>query len=205
MIIFIIILIAVIAVIWGIGYNNKIVQYTNEVSEKEAQIDVQLAQRTSEIPKLVSTIKGYTQHEHDTLMDTMAARNGNVDRKQKDLQALAQAADDVEHASKRAQAAKTLETRNRQNNLIPMDRLLMLTENYPDLKANTGFLQLQNEITHLETMIADSRRLYNNTVKDYNNVIGVFPGSLIANMKHATPKKQLEFPDEQTKDVEINF
>ena len=81
----------------------------------------------------------------------------------------------------------------------------MLTENYPELHANNNFMQLQTELSHLETMITESRRLYNNTVKDYNNVIGVFPGSLIANLRHAQVKKQLEFPAEQTKDVEVNF
>lgn len=136
---------------------NHFVTLRNRVKNQMAQIDVQLKRRYDLIPNLLETAKGYAGMERGTLEAVVKARQG------------AMAAQDFDQA---VAANQKLSTALRQ--------LLVVSEAYPELKANSGFIQLQKELAETENKIALSRQFYNDTVMKYNNAIELFPASLIA-------------------------
>ena len=159
----IIILIVVVAVVmWVIGAYNRMVQAKNLVEESWNQIDVELNRRYDLIPNLVATIKGAAGHEKSTLESVIGLRNQAA--------ALAGA-----KASPAERAAVEEQLTSQLQNLISVT-----VEAYPDLKANTNFLQLQTELSEIESRIANSRKYYNANVGSYNTLIESFPNSLIA-------------------------
>ena len=150
----VIIVIAIVA--WYIGCYNSLQRLKNVVEEGWATIDVQLKKRYDLIPNLVETVKGYAKHESGTLEAVIKARNAA-------MTATGDAKMEAENA-----LSGTLKT------------LFALQEAYPDLKANTNFLDLQNQLKLVETEIASARRYYNGTVKELNTKIEVFPSNLVA-------------------------
>lgn len=157
MIILLVILAAL--VLYGVSVYNKLVRKRNNVEEGWSGIDVQLKKRYNLIPNLVETIKGYTKHEQETLENVIQARNQ------------AQSANGI---SEQMAAEKQLNS--------SIGRLFAIAESYPDLKANTNFLQLQSELSKIEGDIEKARRYYNGTVRENNNAVEMFPGSIFANM-----------------------
>ncbi|MFP3593258.1 LemA family protein [Chryseobacterium sp. SIMBA_038] len=158
-ILIIVIALAVIFLLYGVSIYNRLVKLRNLVQEAWSSIDVMLKKRHDLIPNLVETVKGYATHERETLDSVTRAR------------AQAVGANSVE--SKEA-AEKNLNQ--------AMVNLLAVAEQYPDLKANTNFQQLQSELTSIENDIEKSRRYYNGTVRDNNTLVESFPSNIIANI-----------------------
>jgi len=159
--VWIIIGIVVVLLIPFIMTYNGLVRRRNQVKNAWAQIDVQLKRRYDLIPNLMETVKGYMKHERETLEAVTNARN------------LAQQAASS-GAGARAKAEGELSS--------ALSRLLVVVENYPDLKANQNFLALQEELTSTENKISFSRQYYNDSVLRYNNQTQMFPSNLIANI-----------------------
>jgi len=159
--VWIIIGIVVVLLIPFIMTYNGLVRRRNQVKNAWAQIDVQLKRRYDLIPNLMETVKGYMKHERETLEAVTNARN------------LAPQASSS-GAGARAKAEGELSS--------ALSRLLVVVENYPDLKANQNFLALQEELTSTENKISFSRQYYNDSVLRYNNQTQMFPSNLIANI-----------------------
>jgi len=159
--VWIIIGIVVVLLIPFIVTYNGLVRRRNQVKNAWAQIDVQLKRRYDLIPNLMETVKGYMKHERETLEAVTNARN------------LAQQTSSS-GAGARAKAEGELSS--------ALSRLLVVVENYPDLKANQNFLALQEELTSTENKISFSRQYYNDSVLRYNNQTQMFPSNLIANI-----------------------
>lgn len=155
------IILAVIALVAGffIGKYNTLVDLESNVEQKLADIDVQLQRRNDLIPNLVNTVKGYMKHEQEALNKVTTAR---------------EKLNSVNSAKDKADASEEL--RQAVNNL------LVLVENYPDLKADAQFTQLQDELAGTENRIAVARKDYNSVVTDFNKKIKVFPNNLISSI-----------------------
>ncbi|MCU7615194.1 LemA family protein [Chryseobacterium sp. GMJ5] len=159
MIALIILGILVLAILFAVSIYNRLVKLKNLVQEAWSSIDVMLKKRHDLIPNLVETVKGYATHERETLENVTRARN------------LAVGADSLE-------AKETAEKNLNQ----AMVNLFAVAEQYPDLKANTNFQQLQSELTSIEGDIEKSRRYYNGTVRENNTLVESFPSNIVANM-----------------------
>ena len=150
--------ILVVAVIsWWISARNNFVRLKNRVEEGWATIDVYLKKRFDLIPNLVETVKGYAKHESETLEKVVAARNLSA-------------------------GAKTVEEKmSAANNLTSSLRTFFtaVSENYPQLKANTNFLDLQNQLKNIESELEGARRYYNGVVKAFNTKLELFPACII--------------------------
>jgi LemA protein len=149
----------VVVVIWAISVYNGLVAMRQRVNQSFADIDVQLKQRHDLIPNLVETVKGYAAHESGTLEAVVKARNAAI-------------------------AAPNVEQKVAAENMLSgaLRQLFALSENYPNLKANANFQQLQSDLSDIENKLAASRRFFNNTVQEYNTGIQQFPASIFAGM-----------------------
>ena len=177
-----VVLLIVILVAAIIGMYNTLVRLRNTVEEAWSTIDVQLKKRYDLIPNLVETVKGYAKHEGETLEKVIAARNLAMT-----------SSGDAKMAAENALTG-TLKS------------LFALQERYPDLKANTNFMDLQNQLKMIENEIASARRYYNGTVKTFNTKIEVFPSNLIANMMKLTKRPYFELDsEEERKAVSVKF
>lgn len=178
----VVVLLIVILVAAIIGMYNTLVRLRNTVEEAWSTIDVQLKKRYDLIPNLVETVKGYAKHEGETLEKVIAARNLAMT-----------SSGDAKIAAENALTG-TLKS------------LFALQERYPDLKANTNFMDLQNQLKVIENDIAAARRYYNGTVKTFNTKIEVFPSNLIANMMKLTKRPYFELDsEEERKAVSVKF
>lgn len=176
-------IVVVVIVAWVIMSYNKFVKAQNRVEEGFSTMDVYLKKRYDLIPNLVETIKGYTKHESETLEKVIAARNMAVN---------AQGID-----------AKISSEQNFQSMLGP---LYAISEQYPDLKADKNFMDLQGELKNIETEIANSRKYYNAVVVKFNNMVEMFPSNILANIFHYTKKPLYEITDaQQRENVKVSF
>jgi LemA protein len=176
-----IIIIAIVLLYFGFIY-NRLVTVRMRVKEALSQIDVQLKRRTDLIPNLVETVKGYAKHEKDVLENVTKARAS-----------LMQAGT----AKEKAQA----------NNFLSdtLKSLFAVSENYPNLKANENFLELQQELSDTENKIAYARQFYNSNVMDYNTKLQVYPDAMIANMFHFQPADFFEVEEKDKEPVKVQF
>ncbi len=176
----------VILLIWAVSKYNSFVKLRNNRENAFADIDVQLKQRHDLIPQLVSTVKGYAAHEKETLDRVINARNGAVNALTIDDKIVAESA----LTSALAGLKVTLEA-------------------YPDLKANTNFLQLQEEISDIENKLAAVRRFFNSATKELNTAIQMFPNNIIAGMFGFKKEIMFDLGVAERKNVEqapqINF
>lgn len=158
------IVVAVILVLWVVSAKNRFIRYENSIDNAWAQIDVQLQRRGELIPNLVETVKGYAKHEKAAIDSVTSARAAMV-------------------------SAKGPEAKMDASNLLTgaLGRLFAIAEAYPDLKANTNFLQLQDELSHTENKVAFSRQAYNDSVLRYNNAIETIPGRWVAGGRKEKP------------------
>ena len=154
--------ILVLAVFWGVGTRNSMVVANEDVKNKASVVETQLQRRSDLIPNFVATVKGYATHEEEVytaIADARAKLSGAIEK------------DDIASVSK---ANAELDS--------ALSRLLVVVENYPELKANENFIALQDELAGTENRIAKAREDYNEEVKAFNQKIKVFPNSIIANM-----------------------
>ncbi len=157
MILIIVLVVIIVFAVMAIGVYNRLVGLRQNANRSFADIDVQLKQRQDLIPNLVETVKGYAAHESGTLEAVVAARNA-------------------------AATAASVEDKVAAENVLSgaLGKLFALSEAYPDLKANTNFLQLQSDLSDIENKLAAARRFFNNSVGEYNAAIQQFPAVLLA-------------------------
>ena len=172
-----VIVIAVIAM-YAVQIYNSLVRLRNQVKNAWSQIDVQLKRRHDLIPNLIETVKGYMTHERDTLENITRARSAAVD---------ASSVGDKSKAETELSGA--------------LQRFNLVVENYPDLKANQNFLELQEELTSTENKISFARQSYNDQVLFYNNKIEMFPSNIIAGMFQFIKEEFFEIEVEAEREV----
>ena len=178
-----VIIVVVIAVLaFVIKTYNELVRLRNKVKNAFAQIDTQLQRRFDLIPNLVETVKGFATHEKELLENVTASRNGYA------------------HASSNGEKMAM-------NNKLTssLRSLFAVVENYPDLKANTNFLKLQDELSETEDKITYSRQFYNDAVTIYNNKIQMFPGNIIAGMFGFREEELFNTEDEAKAAPKVQF
>lgn len=179
----IIIAVIVILILWFISTYNSMSKLRLRVQEAFADMDVFLKKRYDLIPNIVETVKGYAKHESETLEKVISAR------------------------SKALTGSAPVEKLANEKELSScMSRLLMLTENYPELKADTQFIKLQNQLNAIENDIAQSRKYYNGIVRTYNSKISLIPGNIIAGICGFKSEPFFSVDDEsERKNVKVQF
>ena len=175
-------LFAVGVLIYAVILYNGLVRLRNENDRAWANIDVLLKQRHDEIPNLVETVKGYMQHEQQTLLAVTQARAASMNA-----------------ASVGQKAVADLQV------VSALRGLFAVAENYPQLKANENFLKLQNRISELEERIADRREFFNDDVNTYNTRIGQIPEVFLASFMSLKPREMFKVSDEDRRQVEVRF
>jgi LemA protein len=168
------------AAIYVVILYNELVRLRNDNDRAWANIDVLLKQRHDEIPNLVETVKGYMQHEQQTLVAVTQARAASVNA-----------------ASVRQKAQADLKMTG------ALRGLFAVAENYPQLRANENFLKLQSRISELEERIADRREFFNDDVNTYNTRIGQIPQVFVASFMNLKPRDMFKVSDEDRRLVEV--
>ena len=175
--------IAVIAVIllYFIAVYNGLIARRNQVREAWATVDTQLKRRYDLIPNLIETVRGAAAHEKETLAELTRART------------MAMKADGIDSANAQNKISQTLKS------------LFAVAENYPDLKANQNFLELQQELSDTENKIQATRQFYNTVVMGLNTQIEQFPSNIVANMFGITPEKMFEIEESEKIAPKVKF
>lgn len=182
----IILVIAGLFVIGIVGYIisifNGLIRLKNNIKKSWANINVLLKQRNDELPKLINSVKGYMKHERETLNALTKARTAFL-------------------------KAKTMSQKAAVDNTITnaLKTIFAVAENYPNLKANENFIQLQSRISGLENELADRREFYNDSTNTYNIRIQSFPDMIVANMMGSKEEEMFKVSEEDKKDVKVKF
>ena len=178
----IIIAVVVLLVLFVISTYNSLVSLRNRVKDQWAQVDVQLKRRFDLIPNLVETVKGYAKHEKETLKEVIEARN-------------------------RFQSATTPEEEMAASGDLnkALSRLMVLTESYPELKANENFLSLQADLKDCEEKISYARQFYNDTVLSYMDKVQMFPSNIVASMFGFKEMKYFEIAESEKEAPKVSF
>jgi len=163
-------------------YFNRLVLLGNRIDNSLSQIDVQLKRRADLIPNLIETVKGYAKHEKSIMAEVTKARQAMISAK--DIVGKVKANGVLENA---------------------LGRLFAIAENYPDLKANTNFLELQRELSTTEDRVAYSRQFYNDNILSYNNLCTTFPGNFFAGIYGKKQKEYLQISESDRKPVKVEF
>lgn len=158
---------------------NTLVKLRNKVAQAQSGIDVYLNQRFDLIPNLVECVKAYSKHEQSIFTEIASLRAAHQ------------------------QQPNNLNNSENLNN--KMNQLIALAENYPELKASEQYLNLQNNLTKIESQLQAARRIYNNEVTNYNNKIEVVPSNLIAHLFGFKPAKLFEIEEYKKENVNIKF
>ncbi|MEX0932859.1 MAG: LemA family protein [Candidatus Pacearchaeota archaeon] len=163
-------------------YYNRFITLANRIENSLSQINVQLKRRADLIPNLIETVKGYAKHEKMVIKSVNEARKALTN-------------------------AKGIENKVRADGLLEsaLGRLFAIAENYPDLKANTNFLELQKELSTTEDRIAYARQFYNDSILAYNNMIQQLPGNLFATLFGRKEKKYLQITEIEKKKIKVEF
>ncbi|HEX7042964.1 MAG TPA: LemA family protein [Patescibacteria group bacterium] len=161
---------------------NSLITAKIRVQEAFSHIDVQLKRRSDLIPNLVETVKGYAKHEKEVLEELTKARTSLM-------------------------SAKGVEEKAKANNQLAdtLKSLFAVSENYPNLKANQNFLELQEELSDTENKVAYARQFYNSTVMDFNTKLQVFPTNIFGGMLKFTPAEFFAATEEEKKEVKVKF
>ena len=179
----VILVIVVILVLFVIAKYNKLVALRQKVRNAWSQIDVQLQRRFDLIPNLIETVKGYMEHESGVLEKVSELRSSWANAKTVD-----------EKANLDNQLSESLKT------------IMAVAENYPDLKANQNFSELQTELTNTENKISYSRQFYNDTVTRYNIKLETFPSNVIASVFNFKSENLFEVDNQEArKNVKVDF
>jgi len=174
------ILVLLLVIVWFVY--NRTIGRRNAVDNSWAQIETALQRRHDLIPNLVESVKGYAKHEQSTFEEVTKARSGAVSARAPGTQAVA------ENALTAA-----------------IGKLIVVAEQYPQLRATENFQQLQQQLSETEDQIAITRRVYNDTVQTYNTGIQVFPAVLVANAFHFEPREFFDAPKEAEATPEVSF
>ncbi len=172
----IVLVIGVVLIGWGIKVNNNMVKHDENVKEKWGQVENVYQRRFDLIPNLVATVKGYAAHEKETFIAVTEARSkvgGQINISDKVL-------NNPQAFNQFQQAQSSLTS--------ALQRLMVVVEKYPDLKANENFLNLQNQLEGTENRIAVERRRFNEAAREFNTYIKVFPNSIIASFRNFKEK-----------------
>lgn len=182
MVLWIIVGVFVFVALIFIIYYNRFVTLGNRIDNSLSQIDVQLKKRADLVPNLINSVKGYAKHEKGIM-------------------------DEVTKARKAFMSAKTMEQKIGKGAELQhaLKSILAVAENYPQLRANENFLQLQQELAAIEDKVAYARQYYNDSILSYNNLCKKFPGVLFASVYGKTSKKYLEIPAEERTVPKVNF
>jgi LemA protein len=180
----ILILLLVVVLGWGVAVYNRLVRQRNQVQAASAQIDVQLKRRHDLIPNLVETVKGYAGHERATLDAVIQARAAAV-------------------AARDAGPAERAEVEGQLSGVL--NRLLAVTEAYPDLKANQNFLALQAELGTTEDKIAYARQFYNNAVQTINTTVESVPSNIVAGLGRFSQAEYFEASGADRRATSVRF
>lgn len=179
----ILLIVVVLVVLWAISTYNGLVTLSQRVKNAWSQIDVQLQRRFDLIPNLVETVKGYAKHEESVFTKVTELRTS-----------WANASSVHEKAELSNELSNTLKT------------IMAVSENYPELKANQNFSQLQEELQNTENKISFSRQFYNDVVTKYNTKLAVFPTNILASMFKFTLAEFFEVDNaEVRKNVKVQF
>ena len=178
----VIIAVVVLLILWFIATYNSLISLRNKVKDQWAQIDVQLKRRADLIPNLVETVKGYAKHESGTLEDVVKARNTFTTATTPE--------EEMKASGELSQA---------------LSRLMVLTESYPELKANENFLGLQGDLKECEDKISMMRQFYNDVVLKYNNKVETIPSNIVANMCHFETKPFFEVAEADKEVPKVSF
>lgn len=180
----ILLIIVLVAFFWAVYMYNRFISWRLRAEEAWADIEVQLKRRYDLIPNLVNTVKGYATHESTAFEKVTQARAA-------------------------AMGAKTMGEHSKSEAILgqAVTGLFGIAEAYPDLKANTNFLELQRELSDTENKIQAARRFYNTNVRDLNTSIEQFPGNIIANLFKFVKKEFFDLADDDVaqKNVEVKF
>lgn len=171
-----------LVILISIGYFNRFAVLINRIENSMAQIDVQLKKRADLVPNLVETIKGYMKHEKSAIHEVTEARKALVSAK--DISSRVKAGDSLTSALK---------------------TVFALAENYPNLKANEGFVELQHELAAIEDRIAYARQFYNDSVLGYDNLRSTFPGNTFAALFKKAETPYLKIPESERQPVKVKF
>lgn len=177
-----IIVVLVLLILYVISTYNGLISLRNKKDDQWSQIDVQLKRRADLIPNLVEIVKGYAKHESETLEKVIEARNTYM-------------------------TAKTPEEEMKASGEVTqaLNKLLALSEAYPELKANQNFLGLQQDVSDTEDKISYARQFYNDSVLTYNNKVQMFPSNIIAGMFNFTKASFFEVSDSDKEAPKISF
>lgn len=174
--------IVLVLLLWLLATYNSLVTLRNRAREAWSEIDVQLKRRSSLIPNLVETVKGYAKHEKSVFENVTKARSALVN-------------------------AGSLPEKAKANDMLTgaLKSLFAVAEAYPDLKASENFKQLQEEISDTETKVAASRQFYNTQVLDLNNNLETFPTNMIGNMFNFQKMEFFQATNEEKADIKVKF
>lgn len=174
--------VVVLLVLYFVSTYNGLVKLRNMVKDQWSQIDVLLKRRADLIPNLVETVKGYAKHEKETFEAVINARN-------------------------KAVSATTTEDEMKANGELSgaLNRLFALAESYPELKSNTNFMDLQNNLKETEDKISYARQFYNDAVLKYKNKLEVFPSNIVAGMFSFKPEPFFEAVGEERENPQVKF
>lgn len=181
-IIIVVVAIILVLVFYMIGTYNNLVNARNKVKDQFAQIDVELKRRADMIPNLVETVKGYAKHEEKTLTEVIEARN---------KMASASGINEELEASNQVTSA--------------LSKLFALSEAYPDLKANSNFMSLQNDLKETEDKLSYARSFYNDTVLNYNNMREQFPSNIVAGIFKFEKIDFFKTDEKSKENVQVKF
>jgi len=173
--------VALIALIFFV-YFNRFAILGNRIDNSLSQINVQLKRRADLIPNLIETVKGFAKHEKAAIKAVTDARKALVSAK---------------GIEKKIKADKGLES--------ALKTIFAIAEGYPDLKANTNFLELQRELSATEDKVAYSRQYYNDSILSYNNLCKTFPGAFFAKLYGKKPREYLQITEAEKKNVKVKF
>ena len=179
---FVLLGVLVVVAIFFVSTYNGLVVARNKVRDQFSQIDVQLKKRFDLIPNLVETVKGYAKHESETLEKVIEARNG--------------------YANAKTDAEKMAASKELSQGVM---QIFALAENYPELKANSNFLELQGQLKEVEDKISYARQFYNDSVLMYNNKTEMFPSNLVASMFGFKKESFFEADEKERENVEVKF
>jgi len=182
LVIWILIIIAALLIIIFISYYNRFIVLGNRIDNSLSQINVQLKRRADLIPNLVESVKGFAKHEKEAIKAVTDARKALVGAK---------------GVVDKVKADRTLES--------ALGRLFAIAEGYPDLKANTNFLELQRELASTEDKVAYSRQFYNDSILSYNNMCQKFPGNMFAGIYGKKTREYLQILESEKKLVKVEF